>query len=95
MPSESPISFLDTVLLVGHGEWRHQIPFITMGALNGSHVRVGLEDSLYAGKGKLASSNAEQVKLIRSILDPLSFEIASPDEARAILALKGRDHVRF
>jgi len=56
---------------------------------------VGLEDSLYAGKGKLASSNAEQVKLIRSILDPLSFEIASPDEARAILALKGRDHVRF
>jgi uncharacterized protein (DUF849 family) len=74
---------------------RHQIPFVTMGALNGSHVRVGLEDSLYAGKGRLASSNAEQVKLIRSILEPLSLEIASPDEARTILQLKGRDRVGF
>lgn len=74
---------------------RHQIPFVTMGALNGSHVRVGLEDSLYAGKGKLASSNAEQVKLIRSILEPLSLEIATPDEAREILGLKGRANVRF
>jgi uncharacterized protein (DUF849 family) len=74
---------------------RHQIPFVTMGALNGSHVRVGIEDSLYAGKGKLATSNAEQVRLIRSILEPLSLEIASPDEARTILGLKGRDQVRF
>jgi len=66
-----------------------------MGALNGSHVRVGLEDSLYAGKGRLASSNTEQVKLIRSILEPLSLDIASPDEARTILQLKGRDRVAF
>src|ERR1700689_4271335 len=68
---------------------RHQMPFITMGAINGANVRVGLEDSLYAGKGKLATSNAEQVRLIRSILEPLSLEIATPAEAREILALKG------
>ncbi|RQR27555.1 3-keto-5-aminohexanoate cleavage protein [Burkholderia sp. Bp9142] len=74
---------------------KHQMPFITMGAINGSNVRVGLEDSLYAGKGKLATSNAEQVRLIRSILEPLSLEIATPDEARTILALKGSDNVKF
>ncbi len=74
---------------------KHQMPFITMGAINGSNVRVGLEDSLYSGKGKLATSNAEQVRLIRSILEPLSLEIATPDEARAILALKGADNVKF
>jgi uncharacterized protein (DUF849 family) len=74
---------------------RHQIPFTTMAALNGAHVRVGLEDSLYAGKGRLAESNAEQVRLIRQILEALSLEIASPDEARAILKLKGADHVNF
>jgi len=56
---------------------------------------VGLEDSLYAAKGRLATSNSEQVKLIRSILEPLSLEIATPDEARSLLRLKGRDHVRF
>jgi uncharacterized protein (DUF849 family) len=74
---------------------RHQMPFITMGAINGANVRVGLEDSLYAGKGKLATSNAEQVRLIRSILEPLSLEIATPAEAREILALKGSDNVNF
>jgi uncharacterized protein (DUF849 family) len=74
---------------------KHQLPFVTMGALNGANVRVGLEDSLYAGKGRLASSNAEQVRLIRSILEPLSFEIATPAEAREILALKGGDNVNF
>jgi len=74
---------------------RHQIPFTTMAALNGAHVRVGLEDSLYAGKGRLAKSNAEQVGLIRQILEALSLEVASPDEARAILKLKGVDHVNF
>lgn len=74
---------------------RHQLPFVTMGALNGANVRVGLEDSLFAGKGKLATSNAEQVKLIRSILEQLSFEIATPAEAREILALKGSDNVAF
>ena len=74
---------------------RHQLPFITMGALNGANVRVGLEDSLYAGKGRLARSNAEQVSLIRSILEPLSLDIATPAEARAILALKGGDNTNF
>ncbi|MEQ5840098.1 3-keto-5-aminohexanoate cleavage protein [Paraburkholderia acidicola] len=74
---------------------RHQMPFITMGAINGSNVRVGLEDSLYAGKGRLATSNAEQVRLIRSILEPLSLEIATPAEAREILELKGSENVNF
>ena len=74
---------------------RHQMPFITMGAINGGNVRVGLEDSLYAGKGRLASSNAEQVRLIRSILEPLSLQIATPVEARQILDLKGADNVAF
>jgi uncharacterized protein (DUF849 family) len=74
---------------------RHQIPFTTMAALNGAHVRVGLEDSLYAGKGRLATSNAEQVRLLRQILEALSLEIATPAEARSILALKGSDNVRF
>jgi uncharacterized protein (DUF849 family) len=74
---------------------RHQMPFLTMGAINGSDVRVGLEDSLYAGKGRLAASNAEQVRLIRSILQPLSMEFATPAEVRQILGLKGSDKVRF
>ena len=74
---------------------RHQMPFTTMAAINGASVRVGLEDSLYAGKGKLAVSNAEQVALLRGILEKLSFDIATPDEARAILGLKGGDNVAF
>jgi len=74
---------------------RHQMPFLTMGAINGANVRVGLEDSLYSGKGRLATSNAEQVRLIRSILQPLSLEFATPAEARQILGLKGSDNVRF
>ncbi|KRB82218.1 3-keto-5-aminohexanoate cleavage protein [Sphingomonas sp. Root710] len=74
---------------------RHQMPFITMGAINGASVRVGLEDSLFAGKGRLAQSNAEQVRLIRSILEPLSLQIATPAEAREMLALKGGDNVAF
>ncbi|MDP6588231.1 MAG: 3-keto-5-aminohexanoate cleavage protein, partial [Alphaproteobacteria bacterium] len=59
------------------------------------NVRVGLEDSLYAGKGKLAKSNAEQVTIIRSILENLSLEVASPNDAREMLALKGGDLVKF
>ncbi|MCJ2188437.1 BKACE family enzyme [Novosphingobium beihaiensis] len=74
---------------------RHQMPFVTMGAINGGNVRVGLEDSLYAGRGRLASSNAEQVRMIRSVLESLSMEIATPAEARDILALKGGDNVAF
>ncbi|HUK59743.1 MAG TPA: 3-keto-5-aminohexanoate cleavage protein [Stellaceae bacterium] len=74
---------------------RHQMPLITMGAIMGGNVRVGLEDSLYLGKGQLAKSNAEQVKRIRTILENLSLEIASPDEARTMLDLKGGDRVSF
>jgi uncharacterized protein (DUF849 family) len=74
---------------------RHQLPFTTMAALNGGNVRVGLEDSLYAGKGKLAQSNAEQVGIIRSVLEQLSLEIATPAETRVILDLKGGDNVAF
>ncbi|MEE9265669.1 MAG: 3-keto-5-aminohexanoate cleavage protein [Gammaproteobacteria bacterium] len=74
---------------------RHQLPFVTMSAIMGGNVRVGLEDSLYAGKGRLATSNAEQVTIIRSIIENLSLEIASPAEAREMLHLKGGDQVSF
>jgi uncharacterized protein (DUF849 family) len=74
---------------------RHQMAFTTMAGINGGNVRVGLEDSLYIGKGQLAKSNAEQVAKIRRILEDLSLEIATPAEAREILALKGGDRVGF
>jgi uncharacterized protein (DUF849 family) len=74
---------------------RHQMPMITLSALLGGSVRVGLEDSLYAGRGKLAQSNAEQVSKIRRILEELSLEIATPAEARALMATKGKDAVGF
>ena len=74
---------------------RHQIPLATMGAIMGGNVRVGLEDSLLIGRGKLAANNAEQVAKIRTILEELGYEIATPDEARAILELKGADKVNF
>ena len=61
----------------------------------GGNVRVGLEDSLYLGKGQLAKSNADQVAKIRRILEELSLEVATPDEAREMLALKGGDAVGF
>ncbi len=74
---------------------RHQLPLITMAAVMGGSVRVGLEDSIYLGKGQLAKSNAEQVRRIRTILENLSLEIASPTEARDMLKLKGGDRVAF
>ncbi len=74
---------------------RHQMPLITMGAIMGGNVRVGLEDSLWLGRGQLAKSNAEQVSRIRAIVENLSLEIATPDEARQLLALKGGDAVAF
>lgn len=77
------------------GAGRHQIPFVTQAAMLGGHVRVGLEDSLYIGKGKLARSNAEQVGKIRSILEALGLSVATPAEARQMLALKGGDRVKF
>ncbi|MEY2771194.1 MAG: hypothetical protein RIQ38_1613, partial [Pseudomonadota bacterium] len=72
------------------GAGRHQMPLITQAALMGGHVRVGLEDSLTLGPGRLATSNAEQVSLIREVLTRLGMEIATPAEARAMLGLKGR-----
>src|SRR5438132_592776 len=74
---------------------RHQMPFVTMGAIMGGNVRVGLEDSLWLGRGQLAQGNADQVNRIRTIVENLSLEIASPDEARQLLALKGGDDVAF
>jgi uncharacterized protein (DUF849 family) len=74
---------------------RHQMAFTTMAGINGGNVRVGLEDSLYIGKGQLAKSNAEQVAKIRRILEDLSLEIATPAEAREMLKLKGGDRVGF
>jgi uncharacterized protein (DUF849 family) len=74
---------------------RHQLPLVTMSAIMGGNVRVGLEDSLYAGKGQLATSNAEQVSIIRRVVERLSMDIASADEARQMLALKGADQVAF
>jgi uncharacterized protein (DUF849 family) len=74
---------------------RHQMPLITMGAVMGGNVRVGLEDSLYIAKGELAKSNADQVRKIRAIIENLSLEVATPDEAREMLNLKGADQVAF
>ncbi|HHS82405.1 MAG TPA: 3-keto-5-aminohexanoate cleavage protein, partial [Devosia sp.] len=64
-------------------------------AMLGGNVRVGLEDSLFIGKGELATSNAAQVTKIRGILESLGHQIATPDEARKILGLKGADSVKF
>jgi len=74
---------------------RNQMAFCTEAALLGGNVRVGLEDSLYIGKGKLAASNSEQVQKIRRILEELGYEIATPAEARKMLALKDGDRVGF
>jgi uncharacterized protein (DUF849 family) len=77
------------------GAGRNQIPLATMGAAQGANVRVGLEDSLWNGPGTLAESNADQVRKIRQVLEGLSLEIATPDEARQMLALKGAHQVKF
>jgi uncharacterized protein (DUF849 family) len=77
------------------GAGRNQLPIAAMAAAMGGNVRVGLEDSLWSGPGKLAESNAEQVRLARQIVEGLGLEIATPDEARQILELKGGDAVNF
>ena len=83
--------YLFSVLAAG----RQQILFATMSAAMGGHVRVGLEDNLYIAKGKLARSNAEQVEKIRKIVEELGRRVASPDEARAVLGLKGAENAAF
>lgn len=77
------------------GGGRYQMNVVTVGAVMGSHVRVGLEDSIYLAKGQLAESNAAQVRKIKRILDELSLETATSDEAREMLGLKGLDKVAF
>lgn len=74
---------------------RHQMPLTTMAALMGGHVRVGLEDSLMIARGQLARSNAEQVDKIRRIVEELGREVATPDDARSMLGLKGADRTAF
>ncbi len=77
------------------GAGRNQMPIAAMSAVMGGNVRVGLEDSLWDGPGTLAKTNAQQVTRIRSIIEALSLEVATPDEARDILQLKGGNNVGF
>ncbi|HEU4986288.1 MAG TPA: 3-keto-5-aminohexanoate cleavage protein [Rhizobiaceae bacterium] len=77
------------------GAGRNQMPVATLAAAMGGNVRVGLEDSLWAGPGKLAQSNAEQVRIVRGIIEGLGLEIATPADAREILQLKGADRIDF
>lgn len=87
--------FGDDYLFSALGAGKHQTRIVTQSALLGGAARVGLEDSLYLKRGVPARSNADQVLLIREILGALSIDIATPDEARALLKCKGRDRVRI
>ncbi|MGK7868206.1 3-keto-5-aminohexanoate cleavage protein [Falsiroseomonas sp. E2-1-a20] len=77
------------------GAGRNQLPIAAMAAAMGGNIRVGLEDSLWGGPGRLAQSNAEQVRSARQIIEGLGLAVATPDEAREILSLKGGDRVNF
>jgi Uncharacterized conserved protein len=77
------------------GAGRNQMGIAAMSVAMGGNVRVGLEDSLWIGPGKLAKSNAEQVTKARALIEGLGYEIATPTEARAMLQLKGGDRVAF
>ncbi|MER1966843.1 3-keto-5-aminohexanoate cleavage protein [Castellaniella sp. GW247-6E4] len=77
------------------GAGRHQISLAAIGAAMGANVRVGLEDSLWIGPGTLAASNAQQVSRIRTVLEALNLEVATPAEARSMLQLKGAEQVGF
>lgn len=81
--------YIFSVLAAG----RHQMPMAAQAAAMGGHVRVGLEDSLTIGRGTLARSNAEQVAKVRGIVEALGRTVVGPDEARALLGLKGADRV--
>ncbi|MEM5470254.1 3-keto-5-aminohexanoate cleavage protein [Hoeflea sp. AS60] len=83
--------YMFSVLAAG----RQQMALAKLGATMGGHVRVGLEDNLYIARGQLAKSNAEQVEMVREIVEAVGREVATPDEARAMLELKGKDRVRF
>jgi len=77
------------------GAGRHQLPIAAMAVAMGGNLRVGLEDSLWLGPGQLAKSNADQVRAARKIIEGLGLEIATPDDAREQLQLKGADKVNF
>ena len=77
------------------GAGRNQITFATQAVMMGGNVRVGLEDSLYIGRGQLAKSNAEQVAKMRRLIEELGFQVATPTEAREMLGLKGQDRTKF
>jgi len=77
------------------GAGRNQMPIAATAAAIGGNVRVGLEDSIWAGPGKLATSNAEQVRIARTLIEGLGLSVATPDEARALLSLKGGNAVNF
>ena len=77
------------------GAGRNQLPIAAMSAAMGGNVRVGLEDSLWLGPGKLAETNAAQVRAVRKIIEGMGLDVATPDEARQILALKGSTKVAF
>jgi uncharacterized protein (DUF849 family) len=77
------------------GAGRSQMPVAAMAAAMGGNVRVGLEDSLWIGAGKLAETNAQQVRQVRKIIEGLGLDVATPDEARAMLQLKGAGNVAF
>jgi uncharacterized protein (DUF849 family) len=87
--------FGDTYIFSVLAAGRHQMPLITLSAILGGHVRVGLEDSLMIARGVLAQSNAEQVTKIRGIVEALGREVATPAQARAMLALKGADQTKM
>ncbi|GIH73172.1 BKACE family enzyme [Sphaerimonospora thailandensis] len=74
---------------------RHQMPFATQAAMLGGNLRVGMEDSLFIGPGELTTSNADQVRKIRGVVEALGHEVATPAQARERLGLKGADHVTF
>ena len=83
--------YMFSVLAAG----RQQMALAKLGATMGGHVRVGLEDNLYIARGQLAKSNAEQVMMVRDIVESVGRSVAMPDEARAMLGLKGKDNVGF
>ena len=77
------------------GAGRFQMPFATQAVMMGGNVRVGLEDSLFIGRGKLATSNAEQVAKVRRLIEELGYQVATAKEARETLGLKGPDRTKF
>jgi uncharacterized protein (DUF849 family) len=77
------------------GAGARQMSIVAMAASMGGNVRVGLEDSLWAGRGKLAETNAQQVRMAREIIENMGLSVATPDEARSILALKGGDRTNI